>query len=497
MILRGGYTRTTLLELLESEDIRVLNEKELSEQPIRVNVRAPRNVHEIFESSPSEIEASIDFNDVIISEVLSADSPVIQQLSVYADIGQGGEYMSINPKTVSVRLDKFITRTLDVRVEETGAVDEEHELIGIESAVKTVTVSAAQSIVEQVAEVRADVELSGAMESFSLAADLAVYNREGVDITDMVELDTTETTVFVTILPQKEVTLSIGYTGSLMYNHVVTETIITPESVLIIGLPSVLAEINEIELAPLDLTNHNQTYNTSVDISDSLPSNIKLKTGQPAEAAVIYTIEPLRTQEFLVPSEDIRIVGYSGLAVRLEERDSVSITVQGPGSDMDAMSAAQISAQLNVSERGVGEHTVPLRVYLPDGITLVGTPVVDITISEPRDEHPEETIWEVTFGDDGGPVFTDIETRELYSGALNPDTGLPMTGVVIDPETGLLVSGIDPVTGLPVNMIDPGTGDAVSGDDIEDPSTTDEPNGDGDEGTNGGGDEDEENGGNG
>jgi YbbR domain-containing protein len=456
--------RINNLDILESEDIRVLNLAELETQEIKILIRDTESAHDQYkeESQTGIIAASVDLNDVIIANVLASDGPYEQQLQVDVEIPESGERLSTQPRNVYAVLDRYESRPFDIEEYTTGAVDSGYEFISVESQLKSVTISAARSILARVETVRAEVSISGATGSYDEVVKLKVLDVNGDDMTGSVELRTDETNMSVVVLPHKPVPLQIGHTG-LAPGRMVTSIDIRPPEVSVVGEPELLNATGVIQLEPYDITDRTESFPTSVKVT--LPPGLKLKEGEPDTVSVTFTIEPLMTQEFAFPTARIRRIGDNEFSMRFANSDDIPIIIQGAESVISRMTSDILNAEVDISGLDVGEHTLPLKVTTEQGASLaeqdmglVNTPMVTVIITDIPPDTPD-----IPLDESGNPFYGNGDPGEEQTGEGLP--GEPDESVNGEANNGNTDSAAEP----PVDgSDDDADGEAVTGDNAAD-----------------------------
>jgi YbbR domain-containing protein len=372
------------IDVLARDNIIILNERELRAEQIIVGVRGTQSELTILDYRTDNIEVSIDFRQVDPHGIINAGDMLTLPLDVYAEVLEGFERMYLRPRTVDVVLDLYIRQTHAVKVYEEGEVQSGYELISLRAVNETVTVSGARHYVNQVFEVRGQVNIHEANHYNIQTVPLYAVDISGEKITE-VELSVRETNVHVSVLPYKTVSLEVDWSGTLAPGHIIKEIGITPSAVDIVGPADVLNELDKIALHMLDLTDANETHIILRNISQSLPNGVSLMKGQPIEAEIAVVIEPLIRREYIFPVDDIRLLGITAGQMQLITNEPARFFLTGAESDMLELTRDQIGLHLNLIGRSMGEHNVQLNFTLPPGITLSGSaPFYTVLITSPE-----------------------------------------------------------------------------------------------------------------
>jgi YbbR domain-containing protein len=390
------YSRILFLDnqaVLDNENVVFINPHDLPEG-INIGVRAPASLHnELMLEALLDIRASIDFRAVIGQEVHDAEGPIDLALPVSVNLPPdlGFVLFNVTPSEVIVRLDARVRSTFPIEVSQTGGVGAGTELQGFRMANTFVTVTGPRSVVERVARVQVLAEIQGLTESTVRTVRLAVYDANGYEITDQLELSVSETNLFVDIFPVHQVAITPEITGTLAPGFAVAEITTYPAEVKLVGTAERLAEIEAI-VPVFDLYGANQNSERVFPLAEWLPEGVSLAQGERTAAMLTVVVEPIQERVFTISRGDIAVFGYALYAV-LGDPASVSVTVSGPASLIALLTPADVAVQMNLRNWPIGIHHVPLRVHLPPGLRTVGTlPSLEVQIYEPAapDEGSED-----------------------------------------------------------------------------------------------------------
>jgi YbbR domain-containing protein len=386
------------IDALSRDGIVLLNEQELRSEQITVNIRAPQSELAVLSRNTENIEASIDLRHInpeaVLEAIAESDAPLTLAMDVFVDMPENYERISTRPRTVSVQLDRFVRQAFEVRVIQEGEVRAGYDLMSLESVNKTVIVSGARSLVEQIYAVECRLNVGDATERFEQSAYIVAVDSHGRNITHMpgLEFSVRETMVSADIRPYKQVPLAITYTGELAAGYTVTGLSIEPDVITVAGSYDMLAELDTLHLEPLDLTRAATSQTFAIPIARSLPPGLALRESYAlTNATIIVIIEPLLTRDFIFPVGEVQVFGFPLGAVQLANNEPIRLSVIGAQTDMTALEREQIRVSVNLMGLEEGEQSVPLTVSLPHGITLSGQPpYLEVVLSTPDpDEHIE------------------------------------------------------------------------------------------------------------
>jgi len=382
------------LQVLERDGIVLLNYDELRDTMINIGIRGYRSAfRDLTAADQANFIPFIDMRAVNSALVLDSDVPVTVVLPVSANLLPGYELQFIRAANVEVELDKLESRSFAVHVHSLGQVGDGFELSSAEAANRNVTVSGARKFVDMVSYVRVEVELDNTSEDMEPSAALMVFDYNGYDITDLVRLSVTETTVRVQVLPVRQVELRVIPTGQLASGFAIVGAPLSSEP--FIGVAGTADRLDEIEYVELefDLDGLSESVERLVVIADylRLPNGLALSQNAPGEVTVSVVVEPIITgQPLFVPRSNVSVYGMTAIMQILTPYAPVRVVVSGPRSVVNAMTAQDINILMDVRNLPIGIHMVPLRANLPDGVSLVGNlQSLQVQIFEPAQDEPE------------------------------------------------------------------------------------------------------------
>ncbi len=322
---------------------------------------------------------------------LSSVDPQAGAVSVRIDVGSPDARIRVlgyEPQFMSVQLDPIAQQTVPVRVER-GVVPPGLDLGDTAVDPTTVTVSGPQSIVRQVAAVRADVQIQPS--GIDVDQDVQLVPVDGVG-NAVRTVDVTPSTARVTIP-----VFSDRQTRSLPVNAVlsgvpaagfeIASVSVDPEIVLVEGDADQLGQLVSVDTAAIPMSG--VSANTTVQASLALPTGI-VALGNDSIRVSIKVRQVTETRTF---SAGLRLVGTRrDLSYELAT-DRVIVTIGGSTADLDRLTGSALLVDLDVNGLGPGTVDVPVSIDLPTGPTLVSAnpATVSVTITANATPPPPST----------------------------------------------------------------------------------------------------------
>ena len=292
----------------------------------------------------------------------------------------------LDPSQVTVTIYPKVstTKSLTYDILHQDNLDSKLSIKNVELDRDDVIIKGAQYKIDKVATVKALVDVDDianpkAGEVSLKNVDLVAYDTNG-KIVD-VEIVPTSVTAKVTISsPSKEIPVKVVPKGSLATGKAIKSTDISIPKVTVYGSENA---INSIEYLPVEIDtkglNSDKTYKVTLKKPNGI-TDISTKT-----LTVKLTVDNAISKEFDNISIATENLADKYKVQALSEADSsVTVIVSGSEEVVNSIDSSAITAYIDLSDYGVGEHEVPVKVKGTD-LKLNYTPKtkkVKIRISE-------------------------------------------------------------------------------------------------------------------
>ncbi len=326
--------------------------------PVRFKIRAPKDRWSSLRGS--SFRASVD---------LSRSGPGIETVAVVPEVSDSQvRVLEVIPSVVTVRLEEIRERTVPVKANLVGNVPFGY-LYGVPKVEPEVVVVSGPSSLVQVVEVASvDVRLEGITVGIDSAFHPLPTDSSGSTVRS-VRLNPQTVKVQVPVEQQvsyKQVGIRAPITGNVAPGYWVESVVVDPPAVTVVGDPKVLAGINYLETAAVNLSS--ASSGLVQDLQLVVPQGISLL--QPQQTArVRVNVSALQTRQTARVAP--RVVNLDPALRVASIPPFIDVTVQGPAPIMQGLGADALGVTLDVVELGEGVHEVKLRVQIPQGVTVV------------------------------------------------------------------------------------------------------------------------------
>ena len=343
---------------------------------ISVTVSGPKSV--VTDLKTSDIAATAD-----LSKVTAFTDYVDIQVQVVKD-GQVLNNVEAVPRTSALKLsiENRDTNTYAVNVNTTGTPANGYAVASTTTSPTYIKVTGPTSLVEGVASVGVDVDVSGAKGTVNTQSDINMYDSDGnIIANEELEMSSETADVIVEMARTKTVPVVVKTSGTPSQDCVVTGTSLSQTSVVISGQQEALSKIDNITIpssaVSVDGLSEDKTY--TFKLTDYVPSGVKIVSD--SRLQVTIKISKASTKTVHISSDAIKIENVSSGYNAVIEGTGIDVIISGTGTILDNVSATDITCNVNAAGLSAGTHSVDVSVSVPDGCSVLGSSSVKLTLS--------------------------------------------------------------------------------------------------------------------
>lgn len=348
---------------------------------ISVTVSGPKSV--VTDLKTSDIAATAD-----LSKVTAFTDYVDIQVQVVKD-GQLLNNVEAVPRTSALKLsiENRDTNTYAVNVNTTGTPANGYAVASTTTSPTYIKVTGPTSLVEGVASVGVDVDVSGAKGTVNTQSDINMYDSDGnIIANEELEMSSETADVIVEMARTKTVPVVVKTSGTPSQDCVVTGTSLSQTSVVISGQQEALSKIDNITIpssaVSVDGLSEDKTY--TFKLTDYVPSGVKIVSDSRLQVTV--KISKASTKTVHISSDAIKIENVSSGYNAVIEGTGIDVIISGTGTILDNVSATDITCNVNAAGLSAGTHSVDVSVSVPDGCSVSGNSSVKLTLSAKQQE---------------------------------------------------------------------------------------------------------------
>lgn len=348
---------------------------------ISVTVSGPKSV--VTDLKTSDIAATAD-----LSKVTAFTDYVDIQVQVVKD-GQVLNNVEAVPRTSALKLsiENRDTNTYAVNVNTTGTPANGYAVASTTTSPTYIKVTGPTSLVEGVASVGVDVDVSGAKGTVNTQSDINMYDSDGnIIANEELEMSSETADVIVEMARTKTVPVVVKTSGTPLQDCVVTGTSLSQTSVVISGQQEALSKIDNITIpssaVSVDGLSEDKTY--TFKLTDYVPSGVKIVSD--SRLQVTIKISKASTKTVHISSDEIKIENVSSGYNAVIEETGIDVIISGTGTILENISATDITCNVNGAGLSAGTHSVDVSVSVPDGCSVLGSSSVKLTLSAKQQE---------------------------------------------------------------------------------------------------------------
>jgi YbbR domain-containing protein len=294
------------------------------------------------------------------------------------------EVVRMNPATVFVMLDSMITDTYPIQVRMMGNPAIGFEVQTPELSEENVFISGPQSLVSAIDQVVAEINIVDVSDDIQRTVDLQALDADGFEIDGLtinptsiqITIPVTQRggyrTVVVRIITSGQIAL--GYRLTNIYSMPTTVTIYSSDPNLIDAIPGF------VETTPINLNGASE--NLEIQVALNLPEGINVVGSQnvtvqigiePIQSSVSFTNIPVQTEGL-----------QEGLEVTISP-ETVDVFLSGPIPILDALTPADITVVINLSDRGPGTYTLAPVIQIENAeinVDAILPNTIEVTVSD-------------------------------------------------------------------------------------------------------------------
>ncbi|WP_010166907.1 YbbR-like domain-containing protein [Candidatus Epulonipiscium viviparus] len=293
------------------------------------------------------------------------------------------------PSSVYVVFESEKTESFDIIYNINGKEDSQYITLDPIIKTKEIEIVGPESIVDTIKNVVVDININDFAQD-PLVMDLPVfaYDKDGNEV---VGISKSQNYVEV-ILPtgkKKVVPLVADFNGTLPTGYTLTNTIITPAEITIVGNEALIDQINSIQLNSIFLSNIIE--NTTKQVDFLLPDGVEYIDKIDPKAVVTIEVQKTNIHEFTIDIDELKlkVVGSDNIKYDILD-NSITLKLSGTAEEILEFTVEDLSATLDLTDAQLGKHEFELTIPIPPELEIVNSPSLTVLIEQIVSETPYE-----------------------------------------------------------------------------------------------------------
>ena len=341
---------------------------------VSVTLSGPRNVVGLLE--PADLTASVDVSKLTqVGYTNLTYSIKFPANTNEANISVRRE----TPQVISFNLSPVIEKTVPVRGSFDGNTAEGYTAESPVFEPSTITLRGAEALLSDISYAWVTFGEEDISVSYTTDVPFTLIDSKGNECSSTgltANVETVKATL--PILQIKEVALRAELLQGAGANSENTKVTLEPASVTVAGDSAILAGLNQITVATIDLTDFSSTFTEKYPITiDNELSNLSGSS----EVTVTVEIVGLETEKFTIPAANLACTNVtSGFTSDILTRE-LEVVLRGAPEDLSSVKAENLRAVADLTDynESAGTYIVDVKIYV-DGASNVGA-VGDYQIS--------------------------------------------------------------------------------------------------------------------
>ena len=370
--------KTELMEPIQVEIVGLAENKLLvdgNDEEVVVELDAPQSIWDQINSNGDLVLAKVDVSGLSAGEYFLPIELVINTKPV--------REISLNPSEIKVVIENLVSEEKAVSVITVGELATGFQSDELNYNDLWANISGPESLVNQVDQIVAVLDISGKRETLSQEVTLQILDSEGKDISGLVIVPEL-TIVTQTISPSggyKNVAVLLESIGEPAAGYRFTNISVTPDFVTLYSSdPVIYASIPGFVMTEsIDITGLTENWDGRVllNLLDGVYFQSEEKT-----VLVQIEVSPIQSSDILKVS-----IQSTGLLSELEvvlPYETIELLLSGPMPILDSISEEDFLLLIDLTDLGIGTHLVlPTVESYPDGLNIdTIIPEIEIIIQE-------------------------------------------------------------------------------------------------------------------
>jgi YbbR domain-containing protein len=323
---------------------------------VRVTLEAPSSVMDSMNASENAVQAWVD-----VAGLEPGTHDLFVQVLVnpaFRPVRQG----PVIPELVEITLEPLLSRTYPVNLEVTGEPAVGYQRGRPRTEPSSVTVSGAASLVTQIDQVGAAIDISGATETVERDVSLVAVDQQGEPVSG-VNINPPDVAVTQPIFLQggyRNVIVRVETIGQPANGYKLTNITVSPLNVVVFSSdPQLVNDLpGYVETEPVDLSGAVDDIDTYVAIT--LPEGVTLVGDQ----FVLVQVSIAAIEGSLRMSLPVMPIGLLPIQSALISPEIVDVIMSGPVPILDAMTPEDVRVVVDVSDLELGIYQLEPQVEI-------------------------------------------------------------------------------------------------------------------------------------
>lgn len=340
----------------------------IDDQSSYINLTISGATSDVYSVKPSSFKLRVDLSGYAIKK---GENIIPVQL-----VQQPDNIKIVNTEKlwIKINVDEYAKKKVPIKISVEGKTKTGFYQLQPKPSLNQIEVSGPLKYVNQVTSLLGKVQVDNLSKDFTSNVILSAVDNSDKKV-DYVKFQPSIVEVMVPIKKVKTVGINVKTKGNLSNGLVLKGFDTTPEKIDIAGDDNVLDSIQSIDTEPVDLSKVNGSDGTDVKLV--VPQGVSLVNNN-GYVKVEVTSEKTSQRTLSVSVTIKNLQGGYDAALNTKQ---VSVTVTAADSIVNSLNSGDITAAVDLSGLGEGDHNVAVNVTLPQGFTKTSVDPSSIQVS--------------------------------------------------------------------------------------------------------------------
>ncbi|CDI50758.1 CdaR family protein [Clostridium tetani] len=347
--------------IIENEDVlKRSNLVLVSDKDLHVNLLLKGPINDIYSVKESQFKLVLDLQSYILKK---GENNVPVKLE---KVPKNIKVINEENLWVKIVVDELIDKNIPLSVKTKGKIGEGYYALPYSSNIKQVAIRGASQHMSSIAKVEAEVDLNNAKKDIDVSVPIKAFDTNGNEVKSAL-LDPGMARIKIPVRKINTVGINVKFEPDT--NRGIKEIKSIPDKVKIIGDEDAINNISSIDTETININNLNN--GDEVEAKLILPKNTSLTKDQSTsiKVKVYFNGEEGNNEKNKQISIPIKPINFDGNNYNIKlEQDKVILNLSG---DVDNLNLDNIKCYADLASLKEGEHSVPIKIELPNGVKLV------------------------------------------------------------------------------------------------------------------------------
>lgn len=292
----------------------------------------------------------------------------------------------LSQQAISVSIEDIVTTEVDIEINQVGDINENYYVSGIELDNNTLIISGAKSLISTIGSVKVDIDESQFTSNSEIILTPKIFDKNGEQLQNS-KFTLNHDTVKANIYLYKTKKIPLNITTEIKNDNIkrIIDSIDYQEkTITITGPDDIINACDKMDISiPLDISVEDVStgqFIKNISLQSYMPNGIII-IPQSSKANLIVDFKEFYTKQINFNIDKINIEGLSEKYTATIDSEEISIIFFNTSNVVDSVSLDTTIPYIDISNLGVGEHTVKIN-FRNVGTNMYETQTVKVTIKE-------------------------------------------------------------------------------------------------------------------